>query len=414
MTPTNEQSQVHSKLLKPLAQLQNGCISFAGLVAGQVGDPTADLHCTITVTDKRLFSLVAQDGVLGAAEAYLQGLWQADDLVCLVRILARNRALLDAINNTLWVRVSQMLMRSWHKRRRNNEQGSKRNIAEHYDLSNDFFALFLDPSLMYSSAVFTNSALATMSLEQESLEVASQRKLDLICQKLQLKPSDHVVEIGSGWGGFAIYAAQNYGCKVSTTTISAAQHLVAAQRIVDAGLAGQITLLQQDYRHLSGTYDKLVSIEMIEAVGHDYLDTYFAVCQRLLKPAGLGLIQAITIEDTRYQQALRTVDYIKRYVFPGSFIPCNTVMIHSAAAAGLKLMAFDDIGASYALTIKHWRTRFYKQADAVKQLGFDARFMRMWDFYLCYCEGGFMEGVISDVHLLFSNTMPANQQRSIL
>lgn len=383
-------------LLKPLAQLQGGQISFSGQVEGVVGH-SSDLSCGIQVLDKQLFRLILQQGVLGAAEGYLRGYWQCSDLVVLVRILVRNRDLLDKLDQNPLAKISQFFLRLWYSSRRNNRTGSQRNIAEHYDLSNDFFRLFLDDSMMYSSAVFNSSS---MTLEQASID-----KKDLICQKLQLKPFDRLVEIGSGWGGFAIYAAKNYGCHVTTITISQAQHDEAVQRIKQAGLEHRVEVRLQDYRDLEGQFDKLVSIEMIEAVGAQYLPTYFAKCRQLLKPNGLALIQAITIEDSRYYKALHTVDYIKRYIFPGSFIPCVSVLVSQSAQQGLKLQHLQDIGQSYALTIQHWRERFLQASAEVRQLGFDERFIRMWDFYLCYCEGGFTEGVISDVHLLFQASM---------
>ncbi|RYD97884.1 MAG: class I SAM-dependent methyltransferase [Sphingobacteriales bacterium] len=379
-------------VLKPLQQLQGGCIDFSGVVEGQVGEPLSELHCRIEVLDNKLFALVLQQGVLGAAEGYLRGYWQADDLVVLVRILVRNRDRLDQLNSSLIARVSQTLLRIWYAGRRNNIEGSQRNIAEHYDLSNDFFKLFLDPTLMYSSAVFKT--------ESQTLEAASIYKLDLICQKLQLKPFDHVIEIGSGWGGFAIYAAEHYGCQVTTVTISQAQYDEAITRIKQAGLQHRVTVRLQDYRDIKGQFDKLVSIEMIEAVGHQYLATYFQQCRKLLKPQGLALIQAITIDDKRYQKALKTVDYIKRYIFPGSFIPCNRLLVDQAAEQDLRLIGLQDIGQSYALTLNHWRQRFFAALPEVQALGFDARFIRMWEFYLCYCEGGFKEGAISTVQML--------------
>ena len=246
---------------------------------------------------------------------------------------------------------------------------------------------------MYSSAVYQQADM--------SLEAASELKKELICQKLKLKPLDHLVEIGSGWGGFAIYAAQHYGCKVTTITISQAQYNEAVARVQVAGLSHRVDVQLKDYRLLEGKYDKLVSIEMIEAVGEQYLPTYFKKCRELLKPQGLALIQAITIEDARYEKALKTVDFIKRYIFPGSLIPCISVLTQSASEQKLRLKQLDDIGLSYAQTIHHWRERFLNAKQQVLQLGFDEQFIRMWDFYLCYCEGGFKEGVISDVHMLF-------------
>lgn len=379
-------------LLRSLFKLRYGQISFRGAWQGTVGEPS-DLHAVIEVHDKRLLELMFKNGVLGAAEAYIAGYWSSENLVELIQILARNRDVLDKMNQNIISQASQVLLKAWYKSRKNSVDGSRKNIAEHYDLSNDFFKLFLDPSMMYSSAMFKD---AEMTLVQ-----ASDYKKEIICQKLQLKPLDHVVEIGSGWGGFAIYAAQHYGCKVTTITISQAQYDEAVQRIQAAGLSHRVEVQLKDYRQLQGKFDKLVSIEMIEAVGEQFLPTYFKQCRALLKPQGLALIQAITIEDARYKKALDTVDYIKRYIFPGSFIPCISVLTQTASEQKLRLKQLEDIGQSYAQTIHHWRKNFLDAKAQVLALGFDENFIRMWDFYLCYCEGGFKEGVISDVHLLF-------------
>jgi len=386
--------------LRHLQDLDGGMITLTGVVHAQLGRviaPEQDLSCTITVHDDNLFKLMLQQGSLGAAESYIRGEWDVDNLVTLIRILVRNRHRLDAIDRNPLARISQTLLRLWYSGRKNNKEGSRRNIAEHYDLSNEFFKLFLDQNLMYSSAIYEHPT--------QSLEDASNHKLAQICSQLKLTPHDHVIEIGTGWGGFALYAALHYGCRVTTTTISQAQYDEACARVEAAGLSHKIKVMREDYRDLHGQYDKLVSIEMIEAVGHQFLDGYFAQCKKLLKPGGLGLIQAITIEDTRYEHALSDIDFIKRYIFPGSFIPCNSVMISSAAKAGLKLKGLQDIGQSYALTLREWRNRFFNRLPEVRDLGFDERFIRMWDFYLCYCEGGFIEGAISDVHLLLENSM---------
>jgi cyclopropane-fatty-acyl-phospholipid synthase len=286
-------------------------------------------------------------------------------------------------------------MRAWHALRRNTRRGSRSNIAAHYDLGNDFFRLFLDDNLMYSSAIY--------AADDETLEVASARKLERICRKLALSPTDRVVEIGSGWGGFALHAAGRYGCHVTTTTISRAQFDLARERVRAAGLESRIEVLLEDYRDLGGRYDKLVSIEMIEAIGHQYLETYFAKVGSLLHDHGLALIQAITIEDHRYEQALRAVDFIKRHVFPGSFIPSISTMLGAAARrSDLKLFHLDDIGPSYALTLAAWRERFQRAAGTVRSLGYDERFTRLWDFYLAYCEGGFRERSIGAVQMLLA------------
>lgn len=379
-------------VLRSLFKLRHGQIIFQGTWNGFVGD-SIELSAVVQVHDKQLMDLIFKNGVLGAAEGYIRGYWSSDHLVELIQILARNREVLDKINQNVISQASQIFLKAWYKTRKNSIDGSRKNIADHYDLSNDFFKLFLDPSMMYSSAVFKD---VEMTLEQ-----ASEYKKELICQKLQLKPMDHLVEIGSGWGGFAIYAAQNYGCKVTTITISQAQYDEAVMRIQAAGLAHRVDVQLKDYRLLEGKYDKLVSIEMIEAVGEQYLSTYFKQCRNLLKPHGLGLIQAITIEDARYKKALNTVDYIKRYIFPGSFIPCISVLTQTASEQKLRLKHLEDIGQSYAQTLHLWRKNFLAARAQVLALGFDENFIRMWDFYLCYCEGGFKEGVISDVHMLF-------------
>jgi cyclopropane-fatty-acyl-phospholipid synthase len=370
----------------------------------QLGQPAArdgdTLAVEIRVRDPAFYRAVAANGSVGAGEAYMDGLWQCDDLVALVRILVRNRAILDGMESGL-ARLGGMALRAWHALRRNTRNGSRRNIAAHYDLGNTLFELFLDPSLMYSSAIFAD--------ERESLDVAATRKLERICRKLDLTPSDHVVEIGTGWGGFAIHAASRYGCRVTTTTISREQYDLARQRIARAGLSDRVTVLLEDYRDLEGTYDKLVSIEMIEAIGHQYLETYFETVCRLLKPDGLALIQAITIEDHRYHQALHSVDFIKRFIFPGSFIPCVTAMLSAASnTTDLRLFNLEDIGQSYALTLRAWRERFLERLPQVRELGYDERFTRMWEFYLAYCEGGFLERSIGDVQLLF--TRPGNRR----
>ena len=379
-------------VLQSLLKLRHGQIIFQGVWNGFVGD-NMELIAVVHVHDKKLVDLIFKHGVLGAAEGYIRGYWSTDHLVEMIQILARNRDLLDTLNQNIIAQASQFFLKAWYKKRRNSIDGSRKNIADHYDLSNDFFKLFLDPSMMYSSAVFKD---AEMTLEQ-----ASEYKKDLICQKLQLKPMDHLVEIGSGWGGFALYAAQNYGCKVTTITISQAQYDEAVARIQAAGLAHRIEVQLKDYRLLEGKFDKLVSIEMIEAVGEQYLSNYFKQCRNLLKPQGLGLIQAITIEDARYKKALKTVDYIKRYIFPGSFIPCISILTQTASEQKLRLKHLEDIGQSYAQTLHLWRKNFLAAREQVLALGFDEKFIRMWDFYLCYCEGGFKEGVISDVHMLF-------------
>ena len=383
------------RLLAQLAPLRDGQLrvrdAFGEVLLGNGHGP---LQATVTIDDPAFYRKVAAQGSVGAGESYIHGDWRCDDLVALVRLLVRNRDLLDGMERGP-ARAAGWLLRGWNRLRRNSREGSRRNIAAHYDLGNDFFALFLSPDLMYSSALYAQA--------DEPLEVASTRKLDRICQQLRLQPGDRVVEIGTGWGGFAVHAARNYGCHVTTTTISAEQHALAVQRVQDAGLQDRVSVLMQDYRDLQGQFDKLVSIEMIEAIGAEYLDTYMGTLQRLLKPEGVALLQAITIEDHRYEQARRSVDYIKRFVFPGSFIPSiNAIMAAKTRASDLQLVAQQDFGHSYALTLRAWRQRFLAQRAAVQAQAFDERFCRLWEFYLAYCEGGFLERSIGVSHLLLA------------
>jgi len=392
--------------------LQGGAIvlddACGSVTLGAIGghDP---LTAHVIVLSPEFYRQVAMNGSVGAGEAYMDGLWECSDLVALVRLLLRNRDLLDGMETGL-ARLGGMAMRGWHALKRNTRSGSRRNIAAHYDLGNELFALFLDEDMMYSSAIFVTP---DESLGGESLELASRRKLDRICKKLDLRPSDRVLEIGTGWGGFALHAATHFGCHVTTTTISREQHDLARERIAAAGMQDRVTLLLQDYRDLQGTYDKLVSIEMIEAIGYQYLDTFFGKCAALLEADGIALIQAITIEDHRYQRALKTVDFIKRHVFPGCFIPSVSAMTSaSARASDFRLINLEDIGPSYAITLRHWRQRFLANLDAVRKLGYDERFVRMWEYYLCYCEGGFLERSIGNAQLLLAR--PGNRREQFL
>ena len=352
------------------------------------------------VLDASCYGDILVNGSIGAAESFMTGDWDTPDLTALVRVMVRNTDVLDQIEGGL-ARLSRPALKLAHWFNRNSEKGSRRNIAAHYDLGNALFEQFLDPSMMYSSAIFADA--------DTPLDEAAEYKLKVICERLHLSPQDHVIEIGSGWGGFAIYAAQNYGCRVTTTTISENQYALAQQRIEAAGLSDRITLLKQDYRQLEGQFDKLVSIEMIEAVGWQYYDTFFATCSRLLKPEGLALIQAITITDQRYEQARHNVDFIQRYIFPGSCIPSvQALLTASGQASDLRLIAQQDYAEHYARTLKAWWERFQHNRAAITELGYDDTFARMWQFYLCYCEGGFRERSIGVSHLVFAK--PLNRE----
>jgi cyclopropane-fatty-acyl-phospholipid synthase len=353
-----------------------------------------DLSAQVTVKDPRFYRAVAASGTVGVGETYAAGLWHCNDLTALVRLLVRNRQFLDGMDSGI-ARLAGALLRLWHLLQRNTQAGSRRNIAAHYDLGNEFFGLFLSADLMYSAGMWTQAG--------DTLESASTRKLDVICRKLGLAPGQRVMEIGTGWGGFALHAARHYGCHVTTTTISREQHAMASARIAAAGLQDQVQLLLTDYRDLAGQYDRVVSIEMIEAVGADYLPIYFGKIGNLLKPDGLALIQAITIEDHRYRRALRSVDFIQRHIFPGSFIPGIAAMLEAKSrVSDLALVQQEDFGISYARTLRAWRERFMARLAEARQQGFDESFLRLWEFYLAYCEGGFEERSIGVSHLLFA------------
>lgn len=385
---------LRTRVLRQLAQLQHGRLLIEDAV-GRVAfgtDATPQVH--LRIHDSRFYRVVAAGGSVGAGEAYADGLWSCDDLVGLVQLLVRNRGLLDEMETGL-AYLAGWCLRAWHGLQRNTRSGSRRNIASHYDLGNEFFSLFLSPDLMYSSAMWNDA--------QDTLAAASARKLDRICAKLDLRAGDRVVEIGTGWGGFALHAARNYGCHVTTTTISGEQYLLARERVAAAGLSDRVTVLAQDYRDLRGEYDKLVCIEMIEAIGAQYLERYFRQLGRLLARSGLALLQAITIEDHRYLKALHSVDFIKRHVFPGSFIPSISAMLGAKTrACDLALLHMEDFGISYARTLAAWRERFLANLAAVRTQGFDERFIRGWEFYLAYCEGGFRERSIGVAQLLMA------------
>ena len=386
---------LRGRLLQQLGGLAHGYILIedAGGRTG-LGAPDAPLRARLTVHDGAFYTAVAARGSVGAAEAYRDGLWSCDDLVALVRILVLNRALLDAMEGGA-ARLAGWLLRAAHALRRNTLAGSRHNIAAHYDLGNEFFALFLSPDLMYSAALWEKS--------EDTLAQASERKLARICARLALSARDHVLDIGTGWGGFALHAAARHGCRVTTTTISREQQRLALERVRRAGLGDRVTVLLEDYRTLTGRYDKLVSIEMIEAIGADYLETYFAQLGRLLAPTGLALLQAITIEDHRYTRALRSVDFIKQHIFPGSFIPSIQAMLDAKSrACELALVHLEDFALSYARTLEAWRRAFLERRAQVRALGFDERFIRMWEYYLAYCEGGFRERSIGVAQLLFA------------
>ena len=355
---------------------------------------TNELMGHVQALSPRFFRSLVTGGALGAAESYLDGEWVSDDLTDLFRVLLRNESVLQSFRNPVTM-LAGLLNRVQHFRNRNSRNGSRRNIHEHYDLGNSFFSLFLDPTMMYSSALFPS--------EQSSLEEASLEKVDRVCRTLQLSPADHVLEIGTGWGTFAMHAAGKYGCRVTTTTISDEQFRMATQRVQDAGLSDRITILKKDYRDLEGQYDKLVSIEMIEAVGQEYLPEYFATCDRLLKENGAMMIQAITMPEHRYERYRNSVDFIQKYIFPGGFLPSVSVMQECIASrTSMRMIELMDFGMHYARTLRLWNERFHERLEEVTALGFDDRFIRMWRYYLCYCEAAFLERAIGVCQVMWA------------
>ena len=346
----------------------------------------------INIHDRSVYRDFVKGGSIGAAEAFIAGKWSSPNLTTVIRIFARAQQQTDALEQQRpW--LTKLKYALLHRGNRNSQAGSKKNILAHYDLGNELYSRFLDPEMMYSSAIYPQ--------EDASLAQAQLHKLSTICQRLELKASDHLLEIGTGWGGLAIYAAQEYGCKVTTTTISDAQHAYAKSRIEQLGLGDKITLLKRDYRELTGEYDKLVSIEMIEAVGFEYLPSFFKQCNHRLKPGGKLLIQSITIADQRFDYYKRSVDFIQRYIFPGGFLPSITVLAQNLTQhTELVTESIDDIGLDYAKTLAHWRDAFLNSWSELTEFGYDEQFKRLWLYYFAYCEGAFLERSTSTVHMV--------------
>ncbi|MFT4514417.1 MAG: cyclopropane-fatty-acyl-phospholipid synthase [Planctomycetota bacterium] len=396
---TGWQRFLRARVLKRLAGLQSGALAISdssgaatvGNLDGALGVHDLEIH------DLSFFSALAASGAVGAGEAYVAGKWDTDDLVSVLRLMVRDRDVLLDVDRSLWSLPRRLLLRLGYWQRRNSREGSRQNIADHYDLSDDLFALFLDPSMTYSSAWF--------EYPNQSLAAAQAEKLRRLCLLVDLTPGDKLLEIGTGWGSLAIAAAGTFGAHVTTTTISSNQFQMASDRVHAASLGHRVELLQKDYRDVEGTFDKLISCEMIEAVGARYLPEFLRCCAARLKPGGILGLQAITIADQHYETALKSVDYIKRHVFPGSFIPSVTAITKAASEhTDLRLVKMEDFGLHYAETLNRWRQTWLARREQVAALGGNDSFLRAWDFYFAYCEAGFRERHIGVCHLRFERT----------
>ncbi|GEA11911.1 cyclopropane-fatty-acyl-phospholipid synthase family protein [Alteromonas sp. KUL49] len=382
--------------LRCLASLPLGSLSISeqGSHVATFGEQSSDIHAHVNILDMKAYKQLLFGGSVGAGESYMDGLWESDDLTQVIRVFARNLPTLDEWEGKFkWLTLP--LNKIQHFGRRNTQSQAKRNIEAHYDLGNKLYTQFLDGTMMYSSAIYPDP--------NASLSEAQHHKLRTICEKLKLSPKDHLLEIGTGWGGLAVFAAKYYGCKVTTTTISEEQYAWAEDWIKRENLENKITLLKKDYRLLEGKYDKLVSIEMIEAVGKRFLGNFVTKCSSLLKEDGVMLLQSITIDDRRYDSYANSVDFIQKYIFPGGFLPSqHQLNAHLKRYTNMMIRDLHDIGLDYAKTLDDWYIAFNDAKDNLLKAGYDERFMRMWNYYLKYCEGGFLERTISTVQLVLT------------
>ena len=390
-----------SGLQKKFKNLKTGHISVNdGDETFTFGDSSSDEKVSVDIHSQEFYVMTGSGGALGIAEAYVAGYWSSDDVVKLFQIILRNRDILLSLEKG-FAKLVKPINKMIHRGRQNTLKGSKENILAHYDLSNDFYKLWLDPSMTYSCAFFNNDSV--------TLEEASIEKLDRICRKLDLSEDDSVLEIGTGWGSFSIHAAKNYGCKVTTTTISDAQFDYARSRIKDEGLESKITLINKDYRDLDGKYDKIVSIEMIEAVGYEYIPDYFSKLSSLLKNNGLVALQGITYNDQNFEVYKNSVDFIKKYIFPGScLISIAQIIDVIKKDTDLAMVDMEDITKHYAVTLNRWRKNFMDVIPKVKEMGYSQAFINMWEFYFLYCEAGFSERNIGDVQMIFAKSGSRN------
>lgn len=389
------QKTYRTLIFKVLSQLSIGQLTLIEDFGERIefGNKRSELHAVVEVHEPKFYERLLKGGSIGGAEAYMEGWWDSPNLTQVMRVMAENLDTLDEVDNKVsWIKKVGLQFSHWLNR--NSLSQSKENIEAHYDLGNELYGLFLDKNMLYSSGIYLSN--------DDSLALAQVNKMERLCQQLQLSKDDHVLEIGTGWGGMAIYMATQYGCRVTTTTISEEQHQYAKNAILEAGLSDKITLLRQDYRLLEGVYDKVVSIEMIEAVGKQYLSSYIEKCNALLKPNGLLAIQAITMIDQRFDRYSKDVDFIQKYIFPGGFLPSVTHLMEQVTAnSQFVIRDLYDIGQDYARTLADWHHTFNQSYSKVLQLGYDEQFVRMWRYYMSYCEGGFLANSISTVHLTF-------------
>ena len=384
-------------LKKKLSHLNVGCISVVdGADKFSFGDPGSELQVNVQVHSQEFYVMTGSGGAMGIAEAYILGYWTSDDVVMLMRIILKNRSILLSLNDG-FAKILSPINKLIHRSRQNTLKGSKENILAHYDLSNDFYKLWLDPTMTYSCAYFKDT--------NTTLEDASIEKLDRMCRKLKLSEKDNILEVGTGWGSFSIHAEKNYGCSITTTTISDAQYEYAKARVLEEGLESKINVINKDYRKLDGQYDKIVSIEMIEAVGYEYISEYFRKLSSLLKPDGLMALQGITYNDQNFDTYKDSVDFIKKYIFPGScLISISQIIDVIKNKTDLSMIDMEDITRHYAETLNRWRKNFMSVLPEVKEMGYSKAFINMWEFYFLYCEAGFLERNIGDVQMVFAKS----------
>ena len=392
-----------SILFRKLKGINNGELTIIdGAKKHTFGSAGSAFKAELEVYSQEFYVFLGSGGTNGAAEAYTAGYWSSKNLVTLIQLIIKNKNTLLDLESGL-ARLTNPITKFIHKQRQNTLQGSKNNILAHYDLSNDFYKLWLDPTMTYSSGIF--------SRKESSMQDASVEKIDRICRKLNLSSKDNVLEIGTGWGSFAVHAAKNYGCKVTTTTISDNQFQYASELISNEGLSDKITLLSKDYRELEGAFDKVVSIEMIEAVGAEYVPGFFEKASSLLKKNGLMVLQGITYNDPNFDDYKNSVDFIRKYIFPGSCLVAMPQILNAIKEkTDMVMIDSEDITQHYAKTLEIWREDFQKALPQVKELGFSESFTRIWNFYLVYCEAGFLENLIGDFQLVFAKPDSKNTQ----